>query len=973
MPLFSIDYADENMLCTRCKCILEKDALRLKRTVRKTPEEAGADTNKDRSLYFHPNCYFEMLHQCEASASIFKNETILEGFMELKQKEKYFIARLLSNLSKSFVIKEPQLKDDPEPPRSNSQKQRLSVEFTSEGESEMDQYVMYTESQLVNNDPNMPKEFLKSNMFCRFCVVCEMVAITGVTEQKIDSIHNFLHRDETIDVETFVRLLMPKHDRRVYNITEKGILKSFAKMYHFDYVELENVYKMCGDVSLTVRKAMEDHALGETYAVPWGVQKIDRFLDRLSEMTEFRDQSKHLSYAFMQMTTVEVMYLIRLIMKDLKINLRANDVLRAMHRKAYMFYKHSHSLDDLFEMYTSGELEKMRVTMSKVYISIPTIPMTTKSCSSMAKALSTFEAGLYAEIKYDGVRVQIHRKQGSCFHFFTKSMRPMSMDYLVLFANYVYDALPDDNDIVVDAVLCQVDQVTGKPLPLRNQGRLPKSDYDNACYCLFIFDLLLFGDVDLCRVPLSARLDMLKEKVQEIPNRVVLSRYHYVKDNRNGELQTLVWKAISQGYDSLILKDPLGYYEPDDHHWTKLNMKKFDTGRMVHAAPLIVLGAYKTGSTESSREFLLGVFDEETETYKTVAICKNEDPKDVGKLNEKLLETMESIDRNADELPKWLQCSPELAPDYVVLDTNSAPVWDVSGFQICKCSEHTSGVTIRFAKLNNYKNRRRRKYGMTTRDLKCFYRFTSQKSRKAFPATYDLEPLHSKKEVACRFVLSDAIAEQDYSDVSDITYEEIEDDEAPDDQDEVFSDEEVEDEDDDDEDEEEEDEDEEEEDEEEVEEEEEELEDKEETEETEEASHAAHQELDKVFMCDYSCQYEEDDGGSAGSCKDLEEDDEKIEQEVSQKKQTIEEKADSRKRKLVREKNQEKDQEEEEEQDEEQEEDEEDEEQEQRQEQEQREEQEREEEQEQEQREEEDQPDRGKLVLRIKRSRLDHR
>ena len=47
-----------------------------------------------------------------------------------------------------------------------------------------------------------------------------------------------------------------------------------------------------------------------------------------------------------------------------------------------------------------------------------------EACRSVAQAIKKCPNGMYAEIKYDGERVQVH-KQGDRFEFFSRSLKPV--------------------------------------------------------------------------------------------------------------------------------------------------------------------------------------------------------------------------------------------------------------------------------------------------------------------------------------------------------------------------------------------------------------------------------------------------------------------------------------------------------------------------------------------------------------------
>ncbi len=55
----------------------------------------------------------------------------------------------------------------------------------------------------------------------------------------------------------------------------------------------------------------------------------------------------------------------------------------------------------------------------------PVKPMLAEACRSFAKAFKRCPAGFWAEIKYDGERLQIHF-DGKTFRFFSRNLKPVA-------------------------------------------------------------------------------------------------------------------------------------------------------------------------------------------------------------------------------------------------------------------------------------------------------------------------------------------------------------------------------------------------------------------------------------------------------------------------------------------------------------------------------------------------------------------
>ncbi|KIH54440.1 hypothetical protein ANCDUO_15414, partial [Ancylostoma duodenale] len=99
------------------------------------------------------------------------------------------------------------------------------------------------------------------------------------------------------DMLTLVRLLLPGVDQRVYNIKEKQLIKHFASIYDLPAEDLLNEYKNSGDVSKTIRDAVEKNNLSRVTKGNWSIEKVDRWLTKLTEFTKDDEQISHLKFA----------------------------------------------------------------------------------------------------------------------------------------------------------------------------------------------------------------------------------------------------------------------------------------------------------------------------------------------------------------------------------------------------------------------------------------------------------------------------------------------------------------------------------------------------------------------------------------------------------------------------------------------------------------------------------------------------
>ncbi|KAG9460344.1 hypothetical protein GDO78_022460, partial [Eleutherodactylus coqui] len=92
-----------------------------------------------------------------------------------------------------------------------------------------------------------------------------------------------------------------------------------------------------------------------------------------------------------------------------------------------------------------------------------------EACKSIEYAMKKCPNGMYAEIKYDGERVQVH-KNGDHFSYFSRSLKPVLPHKVAHFKDYIPKAFPGGNSMILDAEVLLIDTNTGKPLPFGTLG-----------------------------------------------------------------------------------------------------------------------------------------------------------------------------------------------------------------------------------------------------------------------------------------------------------------------------------------------------------------------------------------------------------------------------------------------------------------------------------------------------------------------
>ena len=97
-------------------------------------------------------------------------------------------------------------------------------------------------------------------------------------------------------------------------------------------------------------------------------------------------------------------------------------------------HTHTQRMNTHFNQHTYTYITQREISV-RASLMTPVKPMLAEACKSVEMAFKRCPDGMFAEIKYDGERVQIH-KNGSDYQFFSRSLKHVT-DHKVSFLSFL--------------------------------------------------------------------------------------------------------------------------------------------------------------------------------------------------------------------------------------------------------------------------------------------------------------------------------------------------------------------------------------------------------------------------------------------------------------------------------------------------------------------------------------------------------
>ncbi|XP_027754396.1 DNA ligase 3 [Empidonax traillii] len=739
---YCVDYAKRGTAgCKKCKEKIVKGVCRIGKIVPNPFTESGGDMKE----WYHVKCMFEKLDKARATTKKIEDITDLEGWEELQDEDKELINKHISEANskagstpKKKVIVQAKLtatgqlttKDlaSPSPKKFSG--------FTAKPKNSEAVSANSSHKSSLSAARCDPKH--KDCLLREFRKLCAMVAEKPSYNVKTQIIQDFLRKGSGGDgfhgdVYLTIKLLLPGVIKTVYNLNDKQIVKLFSRIFNCNQDEMVRDLEQ-GDVSETIRIFFEQSKTCPPAAKSLlTIQEVDEFLTQLSKLTKEDDQQSVLQQISRRCTGNDLKCIIRLIKHDLKMNAGAKHVLDALDPNAYEAFKASRNLQDVVERVLQNQQEAEKVPGLKRTLSVqaslmtPVQPMLAEACKSIEYAMKKCPNGMYAEIKYDGERVQVH-KNGDHFNYFSRSLKPVLPHKVAHFKDFIPQAFPGGQSMILDSEVLLIDNKTGKPLPFGSLGVHKKAAFQDANVCLFVFDCIYFNNISLMDRPLCERRKFLHDNMVEIPNRILFSEMKHV--TKASDLADMIARVIREGLEGLVLKDIKGSYEPGKRHWLKVKKDYLNEGAMADTADLVVLGAfYGQGSKGGMMSiFLMGCYDPESEKWCTVTKCSGgHDDATLARLQTEL--DMVKISKNPSKIPRWLKVNKTYYPDFIVPDPKKAPVWEITGAEFSKAEAHTAdGISIRFPRCTRIRDDKDWQTATNLQQLKELYQLSKEKA-----------------------------------------------------------------------------------------------------------------------------------------------------------------------------------------------------------------------------------------------------
>ncbi|PIU03536.1 DNA ligase [Candidatus Shapirobacteria bacterium CG08_land_8_20_14_0_20_39_18] len=318
------------------------------------------------------------------------------------------------------------------------------------------------------------------------------------------------------------------------------------------------------------------------------------------------------------------------------------------------------------------------------------------------------------EGKFDGFRVAVH-KDGSKVRMFSRNMEETTAMFPDLAAAILKQVKA--KNVIFEGEAIGYNPQTGEFLPFQETvQRKRKYEIEKTAkevpLKLMCFDCLYVDGKNLINEPFVERRKWLEKIVNGQGNKgnrgnqgnIMVSKMTIVEEPK--ELEIIFQDAISRGLEGIMAKKLDGEYQAGARGWNWIKLKRSYQGKLDDEIDAVVMG-YDFGQGKRSDfgigDFLIGVYDQKADTFKTIAkIGTGLTDEEWKNLRQQSAKCKVQSKPERYEVDKAMKCDVWVRPEMVVV---------IRADEISRSPVHTAGRTekepgyaLRFPRLVDFRD-----------------------------------------------------------------------------------------------------------------------------------------------------------------------------------------------------------------------------------------------------------------------------
>ncbi|MEM2934692.1 MAG: ATP-dependent DNA ligase [Methanocellales archaeon] len=409
----------------------------------------------------------------------------------------------------------------------------------------------------------------------------ERVAKIASKNEKVAIISELLKKSQEQELKNIARLLVgkifPDYESRELGISTATITKVLSEITGKTQLELIQLHRQTGDLGGAAEVALKSKRQFPLFKEALEISEVYSAMEEIAEIKgedSFARISNVLKGLLLRASPIEAKYLIRTLLGNIQVGFsqglmedaiaRAFEVSKAKVMRALMY------MPDVGEIAALAQRGNKALDQVEIQLLRPVKPMLASHASSLEEIFEEFKE-FALEVKYDGIRVQIHKKDAE-IKIFTRRLRDIT------------SAVPDlieklkqikAENFILEGELIAVKE--GKLLPFQELVKRIQRKYEIEEMSKLIplnflaFDVLYLNGANLTKMKYKFRYAIL----EDLLNGSGIDRAERIVASNLEEARAFFERARTMGHEGLMAKDMNAPYSPGTRGRKMLKLKSF--------------------------------------------------------------------------------------------------------------------------------------------------------------------------------------------------------------------------------------------------------------------------------------------------------------------------------------------------------------------------------------------------------------
>jgi DNA ligase-1 len=423
------------------------------------------------------------------------------------------------------------------------------------------------------------------------------------------------------DLKYLILLLQGKvfsiQDKQDLGIASRLVIKAMSSVFGLSSKQIENLWKKEGDLGIVASNLASSKKQGVLFSEDLFVRDVFegfRKLALLEGQGSVDLKIKTLSRLLSLSSSLEAKFVVRLALQDLRVGV-AEGTLRDAIAWAFLneaepnYFDETQSINPVNrEAYNDAisalqsvidktndfeiaaltakkglsELKKVKLVVGK-----PLKVMLAQKVNSAEDAFKSVGSPAAVEYKYDGFRMQIHKKEG-VIKIFTRRLDDVTLQFPEV------KAFVDENikakSFIVDSEAVGFNPETYKYTSFQHISQRIKRKHNISDLAkklpieLNVFDLIYLDGVELLDEPFRKRRKLLEQILVEVPKKIVLTKL--LETSSVVDANKFFDEAVALGNEGVMFKNFDGVYKPGARVGSMVKLKF-----SMDALDLVIVGA----------------------------------------------------------------------------------------------------------------------------------------------------------------------------------------------------------------------------------------------------------------------------------------------------------------------------------------------------------------------------------------------